>query len=195
MQYDARMDDIVKQAMAKWPNVPACWGWLALDARGNWWLRDAQAQAAGAFTSGLPGAKGSRVEHDKLAQFIARNYLADVQGCWYFQNGPQQVFVELEATPWVWRAQWRDETLHLHAHTGAVIAPAQVQAVLADEQGAVYLHTGQGLGIVHTQDVLDVSQALEQGLLPEPTEVASVLLEKRYGFVRSPAALKAAGQA
>ena len=35
-----RMDDIVKQAMAKWPNVPACWGWLGLDARGNWWLRD-----------------------------------------------------------------------------------------------------------------------------------------------------------
>ena len=144
------MDNIVKQAMAKWPNVPACWGWLALDARGNWWLRDAQAQAAGAFASGLPGAKGSRVEHDKLAQFIARNYLADAQGCWYFQNGPQQVFVELEATPWVWRAQWRDEALQLHAHTGAVLAPAQVQAVLADEQGAVYLHTDQGLGIVHT---------------------------------------------
>ena len=38
------MDDIVKQAMAKWPNVPACSGWLGLDARGNWWLRDAAAQ-------------------------------------------------------------------------------------------------------------------------------------------------------
>jgi hypothetical protein len=30
------MDDIVKQAMAKWPNVPACHGWLGLDARGHW---------------------------------------------------------------------------------------------------------------------------------------------------------------
>ena len=29
------MDDIVKQAMAKWPNVPHCYGWLALDARGG----------------------------------------------------------------------------------------------------------------------------------------------------------------
>ena len=29
------MDDIVKQAMAKWPNVPHCYGWLALDARGS----------------------------------------------------------------------------------------------------------------------------------------------------------------
>ena len=27
------MDDIVRQAMAKWPNVPDCFGWLALDAR------------------------------------------------------------------------------------------------------------------------------------------------------------------
>ena len=27
------MDDIVKQAMAKWPNVPHCYGWLALAAR------------------------------------------------------------------------------------------------------------------------------------------------------------------
>lgn len=29
------MDDIVKQAMVKWPNVPDCYGWLGLDARGN----------------------------------------------------------------------------------------------------------------------------------------------------------------
>ena len=53
------MDDIVKQAMAKWPNVPACYGWLALDARGQWWLRDAQAQACGAFNSGIDGAMKS----------------------------------------------------------------------------------------------------------------------------------------
>ena len=192
MQYDAWMDDIVKQAMAKWPNVPACWGWLGLDARGNWWLRDAQAQAKGGFASGKPGAKGSRVEHEKLAQFIARNYLADARGCWYFQNGPQQVFVELEATPWIWRAQWRDEGLQLHAHTGDVLALTQVLAVLMDAQGAVYLNTAQGLGMVHTQDVLDVSQALEQGLLPQPAEVNSAQLEAEFGFVRSPAALDAA---
>ncbi len=27
------MDEIVRQAMAKWPSVPHCYGWLALDAR------------------------------------------------------------------------------------------------------------------------------------------------------------------
>ena len=30
------MDDIVKAALKKWPNVPHCYGWLALDARGDW---------------------------------------------------------------------------------------------------------------------------------------------------------------
>ena len=39
------MDDIVKQAIAKWPNVPHCYGWLALDARGNWRMRDERSQA------------------------------------------------------------------------------------------------------------------------------------------------------
>ena len=52
------MDDIVKQALAKWPNVPDCYGWLGLDARGLWYMRDDRAQAAGAFASGLRGAKG-----------------------------------------------------------------------------------------------------------------------------------------
>ena len=49
------MDDIVKQALAKWPNVPDCYGWLGLDARGNWYMRDDAAQAAGPF-GGVAGA-------------------------------------------------------------------------------------------------------------------------------------------
>ena len=67
------MDDIVKAALRKWPNVPHCYGWLALDARGDWYLRDAAAQAAGPF----PRVKGSRIEHRGLRQFIERNYEAD----------------------------------------------------------------------------------------------------------------------
>ena len=67
------MDEIVEAALRKWPNVPACRGWLGLDARGEWWLRDERAQAAGPF----PQVKGSRIEHAGLREFIARNYERD----------------------------------------------------------------------------------------------------------------------
>src|ERR1700752_1730298 len=89
------MDHIVKQAMAKWPDVPHCYGWLALDARGAWRMRDERAQHFG-----LPGDK---VTQAALLGFINRNYMADARGCWYFQNGPQRVYVNLEATPYIAR--------------------------------------------------------------------------------------------
>ena len=97
------MDDMVRAALKKWPNVPACTGWLALDARGDWYMRDDRTQAAGAF----PLAKGSRIEHRQLREFIERNYEGTPEGAWYFQNGPQRVYVELEAAPHVWRLRAR----------------------------------------------------------------------------------------
>jgi Protein of unknown function (DUF2946) len=94
------MDAIVLAALKKWPAVPACRGWLGLDARGDWYMRDDRVQAAGPF----PQVKGSRLLHDRLIEFIGRNYEADpASGEWFFQNGPQRVYVELEAAPWVWR--------------------------------------------------------------------------------------------
>ena len=63
------MDDIVKAALQKWPHVPHCYGWLALDARGDWYMRDDRIQHAGPF----PQVKGSRIDHDKLRAFIERN--------------------------------------------------------------------------------------------------------------------------
>src|SRR3954470_11953753 len=83
------MDDIVRQAIAKWPNVPHCWGWLGLDARGNWYMRDGRAQAAGP----LPPSRGAVLRHEKLVDFIQRNYDAAELGRWFFQNGPQRVYV------------------------------------------------------------------------------------------------------
>ena len=89
------MDDIVKKAMAKWPDVPHCFGWLALDARGAWRMRDERAQAL--------GLAGDKVTQPALRGFINRNYMADAAGRWYFQNGPQRVFINLEATPFIAR--------------------------------------------------------------------------------------------
>lgn len=87
------MDDIVKQALAKWPNVPHCYGWLALDARGSWRMRNEQAQ-----TANFPGDK---IVNAALIAFINRNYAHDDQGRWFFQNGPQRVYVDLDALPYI----------------------------------------------------------------------------------------------
>src|SRR5919108_255593 len=84
------MDSVVARAMAKWPNVPAVYGWLALDRRGNWLIR----------SPGTP-ARFDRIANAALREFIARNYAADDAGRWYFQNGPQRVYVNLAYTPLV----------------------------------------------------------------------------------------------
>jgi len=171
------MDDIVRQAMAKWPNVPHCYGWLGLDARGDWYMRDDRTQAAGPF----PAAKGSRLRHQKLVEFIHRNYEHDEQGRWYFQNGPQRVYVELEAAPLVLRV---DGGGSVHAHTGE---PLQVRGCACDEQGRLYLATPRGLGLVHTLDMHHAADLVEQGRWV-PEELRAEDLPARFGFVRSPAA-------
>ena len=170
------MDDIVKQAMAKWPNVPHCYGWLGLDARGNWYMRDDRTQAAGPFAQ----ARGSLLQHEKLIAFIQRNYAHDEAGQWFFQNGPQRVYVELALTPLVWRVA---EDFGVTAHTGQRADPT---ACLLDEAGRLYFAAEAGLGLVHTQDVGLAAEAIEQGRWT-PQEVVAAELPARYGYVLSPA--------
>jgi hypothetical protein len=177
------MDDIVKQAMTKWPNVPHCYGWLGLDARGNWYLRDDQAQSLGWFGSGIAGAKGSRLEHAKLIDFIQRNYAVDGDGQWYFQNGPQRVYVELEATPCVWRVS---NDFSLVAHDGT---PGTWQKCWTDEKGWLYCETNTGFGLVHTQDVGKAAEAIERGLW-KVSETTVAELAKHYLYVVSPKVLQ-----
>ena len=150
------MDAIVKAALAKWPHVPACTGWLALDARGDWYMRDERVQAAGAF----PRVKGSRIEHDKLRAFIERNYERSESGAWFFQNGPQRVYVELEAAPFVWRLAEAGGRMAVTSHTG--LAATQRSSWL-DELGRLFLDTDAGFGIVHTQDMHLAALAVERG--------------------------------
>jgi hypothetical protein len=175
------MDDIVEAALRKWPNVPHCYGWLALDARGDWYMRDERVQAAGPF----PRVKGSRVRHEKLLGFIERNYAADAQGAWFFQNGPQRVYVELEATPWVWRVQAADDggAPAVTSHTGRV---ARVSGAWVDGEGRLYLDSDLGLGLVHSLDMAAASDALDAAAWPPPQEAAFDDLPQRFGFVRRP---------
>jgi sRNA-binding protein len=61
----------------------------------------------------------------------------------------------------------------------------QVQHCVIDDAGRVYLATAQGLGLVHSQDVLHAAQALEEQRWPDKKIPASELAG-RYGFVKSP---------
>jgi hypothetical protein len=173
------MDEIVKQALVKWPKVPACYGWLGLDARGNWYLRDEQAQMQGPFSGGRGAGKGDELRHAGLIDFIARNYERDAQGRWYFQNGPQRVYVELEATPLIWRV---NADFSLHDHLGRA---AHWQACCLDEQGRLYLQTDTGFGLVHSMDTGYAADAIEQGRWPLQ-DVLAADLPLRFGYVMSP---------
>jgi hypothetical protein len=173
------MDDMVRKAMIKWPNVPDCYGWLGLDNRGHWRMRDDSVQKLGAFQSQVPGAKGAELRHENLIEFIHRNYEADDLGRWYFQNGPQRVYVELESTPYIFRL---DESFKATAHTGEM---TQVLSCWVDESGCAYLHTSMGLGLVHTLDVVVLGEAITQGLW-KVNECKAKELSTRFTFMQSP---------
>lgn len=138
------MDEIVKQALAKWPDVPNCYDWLGLDARGNWRMRDARAQSLN-----LPGDK---IGHAALKGFIARNYACDEHGCWFFQNGPQRVYVRLEATPYIARS---DPARGFVLHTDAPLGVPEAAYLCAS--GELILQRG---AVVAQLDDRDLAQVL-----------------------------------
>lgn len=173
------MDEIVKRAMAKWPNVPDCYGWLGLDRRGHWFLRDDQTQAQGPFSL----SKGERLQHTGLMDYIGRNYAKNDKGCWFFQNGPQRVYVELECTPFIWRVQLeKEQSASVYSHTGL---KAQVQNTFLDENGLFYLETDLGFGLVHSLDMWAVGECVNAAWWT-PKEVLVKHLPGQFGYVQSP---------
>jgi len=159
------MDDIVKQALAKWPNVPHCYGWLALDARGNWRMRDERAQHFN-----LPGDKLSNAA---LVGFITRNYAVDERGCWYFQNGPQRVYVQLQATPYIVRT---DPVAGWMLHTGAALDA--IDAAFLTDTGALILRSD---AVVAQLDDRDFAQVLPQLHMNGAAVADEVLLDWMEG--------------
>lgn len=119
------MDESVRQAMARWPDVPAVHGWLGLDEAGRWRLR------------------GEPVTHPGLVAFINRNYDRDEHGRWFFQNGPQRGYVRLDYTPWIF---YVDGDGGLHTHTERAIA--SLSGACIDDEGNLLLATDAGPGLV-----------------------------------------------
>jgi len=188
------MDEIVLRSILKWPDVPAVYGWLSLDRRGNWMIKT----VAGRF---------ERIAHVAVREFICRNYASDSEGRWFFQNGPQRVFVALDYTPWVYRLD--DAGQGLLAHTGA--APRALEAVFLDDSGALLLKTEIGIGVLLDRDLpaflerlADVrgwglerlleevaggaeAQAILQGKKVPIASISAAGVPSRFGFVARPA--------
>jgi len=148
------MDPSVIAAMAKWPDVPDCLGWLSLDRRGRWRLQ------------------GSPVVHAGLAEFIGRNYACDETdrcGAWFMQNGPQRVWVELQATPWIFRLDGTGFTTHTGLPVGRITA-----AWLVDNE-SLCLAGECGFGLV---DDRDLQALLEQIRRPDGAHVDGDLADE-----------------
>lgn len=145
------MDAAVLAAQARWPNVPAVFGWLRLDRRGRWLLRD------------------EPLTHPAMAAFIGRNYACDPEGRWYFQNGPQKVYVRLDYTPWIIRLT----DGQLVRHTGQPVGQAQ-QAWL-DEEGSLLIGFGGEVGLVCDRDLPALLERMSGPLSDGPPGGAEAL--------------------
>jgi hypothetical protein len=150
------MDDSVVRSLAKWPNVPAVYGWLELDRRGNWLI------------------KGGRVGNAALREFIARNYEADGQGRWFFQNGPQRVYVRLAYTPLVVHY----EGDRLVDHCGRAF---EAHGAYLDDEGSVLLRGERGIALL---DDRDLDRYADSAPAMEP--IARAQVASRFGFVPDP---------
>jgi hypothetical protein len=150
------MDEAVARSIAKWPNVPAVYGWLALDRRGNWLI------------------KGERIANVALREFIARNYEADQRGQWFFQNGPQQVFVTLAYTPFV---------MHYEGERIFDQCGRQVTAreTYVDDEGSVLILGEHGIGLLDDRDLERYADRAG-----ELTRIVRADVAARFGFAPNP---------
>jgi hypothetical protein len=152
------MDDIVVRSLAKWPNVPAVYGWLELDRRGNWRI------------------KGGKITNSAFREFIARNYAADELGRWFFQNGPQRVYVTLAYAPFVLHFQGEQ----LFDHCGRAVRAVETWV---DDEGSVLIRVENGVGLLDDRDLARYADEAER--LPR---IARAEVPGRFGFVSAPQA-------
>lgn len=173
------MDDIVIRSMLKWPDVPDVYGWLQLDRRGNWRIREAANGGDPVF---------GVVRNVSLKEFIARNYASDRRGRWFFQNGPQRVFVGLAYAPFVFRIDAGVVTDHCGREVD------RIEGAWVDDEGSLLLSAPGRTGLLDDRDlpaVADQAAAGELMLGSARIEVGNLAredVERRFGFVRAPQA-------
>lgn len=164
------MEDWVHRGLARWPNVPALYGWLALDRRGRWRI------------------KGETISRPQIIDTLNRNYAADEHGRWFFQNGPQRGYVALARAPLLLRAE---DDGSLWTHLGEAVTG--IRAAYLDEQGGLWFDTAQGPAALHEQDLGWALDHLRLGTKPMPEAALTAALQQPSGSA-TPLVLHLAGQ-
>ena len=123
----------ITKANIKWPNVPDVYNWLSLDHRGNWLI------------------KREKIHHQGFIDFINMHYTEDALGRWFFQNGPQRVFVSLGYTPYVLSIKSYGRTTHFKTQTNKVIA--SFDQLWIDNEGRMLASWGRHIGIISDRDL------------------------------------------
>jgi hypothetical protein len=121
------MEPWALKAMQRWPNVPALFGWLSLDRRGRWLIKD------------------EFITRPQIIDSINANYDVDEHGRWYFQNGPQRGFMRLAYAPLV--IQVEGDLLVTHTQQRV----AHLTQIYLDEEGSLLFATEHGpAGLIDT---------------------------------------------
>lgn len=166
------MDKQVIAAMARWPDVPAVFGWLSVTESGQWRLHpDGQALKQ-------PDSAGEPITSPQILTFMDRNYEPDTQGQWYFQNGPQRVYVRVDAAPLVTRTTTDSASgrLLLRTHTGLDVR--EITALYLDDSGRLYAATDRGPAIIAGRDLpafVDTLQVADAGSDDDAQDVNDAL--------------------
>jgi len=161
------MDQNVLDAQIRWPNVPAAFGWLSLDPRGQWRLHEGGGSGE--------GGPGDPIANQQITGFMNRNYTHDDQGRWFFQNGPQRVYVRLDAAALILHYDAQDASFV--AHTGE--QAGAVAGWVLDDQGRLFAQTALGPGMVIDRDLIGVLDAMSVARQDAPASseaVADMLL-------------------
>lgn len=137
-----QFSDRVLRAMARWPDVPSVYRWLSLDRRGRWLM------------------KGTPVTHPLLIDFINQHYVGAADGRYYFQNGPQKVFVDLEGAPFILSLLPGQPFPLLRTHTGHEVH--RVSAAYLLDDGGFALMTELGPAEIDDRDLIHLEELLSE---------------------------------
>jgi hypothetical protein len=142
------MDQSVLDAVKRWPDVPVVFGWLSLTARGEWKLHP--------LGDARLGGPGQGISNTQILGFIGRNYASQEDGAWFFQNGPQRVYVRLDAAPLILRVD--PSTQSITTHNGIPIR--RISKWYCDETGQLFAQTDAGPGRIDDRDLQHVAEVL-----------------------------------